>query len=918
MKKVSKILKVTLIIGLCMMGMLCISSKANAATKVTVAKVKAIKVKDVTTTGGTVYWSKVRGAKGYVLYKYNTKKKKYSTKVTTTTKTSYTVKNLSAGTNNWYRVIAYKTVNKKNYFATPSNGVRLLTKPKRVTGVKKVSVTNSTIKLSWSKLSSADGYVIYSYNSSTKKYTNLGKTTSTRYTINKLKDATMYTFVVKAYSVSSKVYSYGAISSKVSIYTRPNAVVKVSQAKTGTEDSVTITWPKVRKTNGYRIYLFDGEKDCWNLLSEVSPSTEKYVINNLKAGEAYDIMVRTYILDENKLKLYDKGYDIIEVLTMPGPVSKIAATKSKIKETELTLSWTGVYGATGYYVERYNPTTGQYVRLGKTSSTRYVVKGLEGVTDYKFRVISYKYYQVTKREYVSNSSVKTINVMTKLGNPDNINVDNKTKKSISFKWDKVNNATGYNVCIYDNEGKLLKTETIATNTYAYTVPTEQIINIKIQVEAYFVKTQTGEVGSQPEKIYSEKVTLDATNAIDKVTGLERYSYGEDYLGISWKKVSYADKYEIFLKKSEDYEKVAETTDTKYTFKNLDAGKYYTYSVRAVKMHDSEELRSDYSEDLECITKHVAPKVTVSYNGINYLTLSWNKIDNVSGYKVYKLNEESGEYELYANVGSSTTTYKDKGIKRGESYKYKVRAYKVINDLAFYGLQCDAVIGVVGTYGIDVSQWQGNIDWNKVKASGVDYAIIRATTKSTSNGENGTYLKMDTKFKRNMKNAIAAGIKVGVYVYSYATSVSQAKKEAELVLKYVEPYKLTYPIYFDIEDPSRAKTSLKTENTNMTIAFCDTVKAEGYTPGVYSGASYFTKYLNIGSISKYDIWVARYIRTGEYKFPSHLENINDYLTLTHQYGGKYTSIKADMWQYSSNGIVRGINGRVDMNYSYKSY
>ena len=75
MKKVIKILKVTLIIALCMIGMLCISNKANAATKVKVAKVKAIKVKDVTTTGGTVYWSKVSGAKGYVLYKYNTKTK---------------------------------------------------------------------------------------------------------------------------------------------------------------------------------------------------------------------------------------------------------------------------------------------------------------------------------------------------------------------------------------------------------------------------------------------------------------------------------------------------------------------------------------------------------------------------------------------------------------------------------------------------------------------------------------------------------------------------------------------------------------------------------------------------------------------------------------------------------------------------
>lgn len=229
----------------------------------------------------------------------------------------------------------------------------------------------------------------------------------------------------------------------------------------------------------------------------------------------------------------------------------------------------------------------------------------------------------------------------------------------------------------------------------------------------------------------------------------------------------------------------------------------------------------------------------------------------------------------------------------------------------------------GCYGIDVSQYQNTIDWAKVKASGIEYAIIRAT-KYSSKGEKGTNLVKDSKFDTNMKNAIAAGVKVGVYVYSYANSSAQAAKEAELVLEYVKNYKLTYPIYYDIEEASRQKTSLKTENTNFCKAFCDKVVKSGYKAGVYTGASFFNAYLNISSLSAYDIWVARYIYSGTYVLPSKRSAVDAYVDKTYMYNtssglkNKYTNLDADMWQFTSNGQVNGISGKIDMNFSYKCY
>ena len=190
-------------------------------------------------------------------------------------------------------------------------------------------------------------------------------------------------------------------------------------------------------------------------------------------------------------------------------------------------------------------------------------------------------------------------------------------------------------------------------------------------------------------------------------------------------------------------------------------------------------------------------------------------------------------------------------------------------------------------GIDVSTWQGEIDWNKVKNSGIEFAIIRSGWGYSGDG------KIDKYFIQNIRNAKNAGIKVGVYHYSYATSVDNAKQEAKYCLDIVKSagIKLDLPIYFDIEDNSIANKHDRETRTQMCINFCSEIENSGYWAGVYANLNWFNNYLNKNELAKrYTLWLAQY------------NDKND--------------MPCDVWQYTSSGKVDGISGNVDMNIMYR--
>ena len=196
----------------------------------------------------------------------------------------------------------------------------------------------------------------------------------------------------------------------------------------------------------------------------------------------------------------------------------------------------------------------------------------------------------------------------------------------------------------------------------------------------------------------------------------------------------------------------------------------------------------------------------------------------------------------------------------------------------------------GIKGIDVSYAQGAVDWKKVKASGVEFVMMRSSRGALSDTRP---IAEDTTFRYNVTEATKAGLKVGVYHYLYAHTVSEAKKEAKFLIKTISPYKITYPVVLDIEEQSQANLGKETL-TKIAKAFLDEINAAGYYAMLYSNKSWLTTYFDMSKLSGYEVWLAQW---------------NTVPTYTGDFG---------MWQYTCKGIVSGIDGYVDLNLSYKNY
>ncbi len=187
-------------------------------------------------------------------------------------------------------------------------------------------------------------------------------------------------------------------------------------------------------------------------------------------------------------------------------------------------------------------------------------------------------------------------------------------------------------------------------------------------------------------------------------------------------------------------------------------------------------------------------------------------------------------------------------------------------------------------GIDVSEWQGTIDWRKVAKDGVQFAVIHA-------GYGRELSQKDKCFERNYAGARAAGIKVGAFWYSYADSVARAEQEARTCLKVLDGKHLDLPVFFDQEyEPGILKLSTKTR-TDIVLKFLETIKAAGRPCGLYSSTDFITTKLQANRLTAYPLWIA-------------------------EYGSKlhYTG-KVWAWQYTDKGRVAGIKGRVDMDHGY---
>ena len=188
-------------------------------------------------------------------------------------------------------------------------------------------------------------------------------------------------------------------------------------------------------------------------------------------------------------------------------------------------------------------------------------------------------------------------------------------------------------------------------------------------------------------------------------------------------------------------------------------------------------------------------------------------------------------------------------------------------------------------GIDVSEFQGQIDWDKVKADGIEFAILRVGFGMDVTSQDDKYIE------RNISECEKLNIPYGVYLFSYANTVDKAKSEAEHTLRLIKGHTLTMGVWYDIEDNKTSGSVSKETLTNIINTYCNTIKNAGYNVGIYASLNWLNNKIEASVQDKWSVWVAQYYTECQYK--------KDYI----------------IWQYSSSGKVDGISGNVDMNYFY---
>ena len=290
------------------------------------------------------------------------------------------------------------------------------------------------------------------------------------------------------------------------------------------------------------------------------------------------------------------------------------------------------------------------------------------------------------------------------------------------------------------------------------------------------------------------------------------------------------------------------------------------------------------------------KCTVTVTNVDMTQLLKDK----SGNEVYVFENNAYRQATFADYAKFDKFYIITGTKytgwqtiNGSTYYYDVNGKVVTGTQVIQGVTYmfgadGKMTSATGVLGIDVSKWNGNIDWTAVKASGVDYVIIRVGYRGSTAGA----LIDDSRFVANINGAKGAGLKVGVYFVTQAINDVEAVYEASMVLDRIKGYSLELPVFLDVEPSGgRGDRIDKATRTSVIIAFCETIRSAGYAAGVYANKSWLDTKMNAAQLSNYKIWVAHYSSVCGYT-------------------GRY-----DMWQYSDKGTIPGISGSVDLNLRY---
>ncbi len=557
-------------------------------------------------------------------------------------------------------------------------------------------------------------------------------------------------------------------------------------------------------------------------------------------------------------------------------VSSTTSSQAKVK-------WKKVNGAKGYQVYVYNNSKRRYDLYATTSKTSIKVKKLKSAEKYKFRVRAYK--KNKGKKYYGEYSYSVI-AATAPEQVKNLRAKDQTHNSIFIKWDKVKRATGYKVYVYNNYTNKYDFKKTTSKRKITLTGMNPAKSYKIKIRAYKKLNGRKYYGD-----YSKKI--EAKTMPSKVTGAKEYDYSLNSISILWDKMSNEAIYRVYKYNSskKSYEYLGETKNNYFKATGLKPASDYKFKVRAYVKINGEKKYGSYSKVIYAGTcPNKATGLKIGSVTTNSLEVKWNKVKDATGYAVYVYRESYQSFRLYKTT--TDTSINITGLRAAKFYKIYVEAYSTINGKKYYADKSSIISHKTNSTdkykaGIDVSQHQEKIDWEKVKDMGVDFAILRLGW--IGNRDNH---KIDTYFERNYSECKRLNIPVGVYVYCYSNSVKHIKEGADWTIKKLNGKSLELPVFIDMEDSSITHVGKK-ELSKMCVEYNNIIAKAGYKPGIYANRYWFDTYLEKDLRTKYTCWIAHYTSSSSV-------NYEDTFTI---------------WQYSSAGKVGGISGNADLDIMY---
>ncbi|MGN0467396.1 MAG: fibronectin type III domain-containing protein [Acutalibacteraceae bacterium] len=517
---------------------------SSSATKTTASTAKAASVSlskcTVTVAKNVGYTSKA--LKPAVTVKYG--------KTTLKQGKHYTV-TYSSNTNFGTGKVTVKAISGSGYTGSKTASFNIVPAKPKVT----VSTTTSSIKLSWKKVTGATKYYIYSYNTSTKKYTKLKSQTGTSYTVSKLSSGKTYNYAVKAIAVKgSKTYS-GITSDLITAATKPAKVTGINLSNSGSS-ALKVSWKAVSGASGYKVYTYNISKKTYTLRATTKSTSA--TISGLAANTTYAVTVRAY-RTAGGVNYYGAMSSYVKKTTAP---AKVGSLKASATDSTVTLSWGKVSGAAGYYVYSYNSTSKKYTKIATVKTNKATISNLTTGKTYYYAVAAYKSSSVIgTKSSVVKATTKKVDYFTKY-----YNIFRSGTYYVSFSSKTLNNMLGSMV------GELGLSEDGSMD-----------ITMKVYSKKDDLRMDVIFKDFMNMKIYNLKSEKSAYAYIDWASGVPLgYSkMSKDEVGFDAEMFTqmFAPEKKSGSKVTEGSKKIGSTTYTTYSYKTND-GSTVTYYVNA--------------------------------------------------------------------------------------------------------------------------------------------------------------------------------------------------------------------------------------------------------------------------------------------------------------------------------------------------